>query len=291
MTNGRTRLACRTRAHRSCAARQGFNLIELLVVIGVIGILVALLMPALARARESARRVTCLSNVRQLATALTAYIAENDQCLPEAGSTNSPLEAPLGPRGTGAAAWTLLGDGRYVLPSIGGLLEKYVGRDGRMWRCPSAPDDSFALVGSDPFWGHLPPNDFRPNYNYMAGKEWYVMASFGGPLVAQVKLREWSVRNISGLRTSKATPPGHKSNQVVTFHDRASTYHSKHRRNIYTWTRDEDYYASYAYLDGHAEGKTYRNVDGYLATIHGPIPQAWYGNDFTVTFAEQYLSP
>jgi prepilin-type N-terminal cleavage/methylation domain-containing protein len=269
--------------------RRGFTLVELLVVIGVIAILIGLLMPTLSRARESARRVACLSNARQLATAVTAYVTDNRQFLPEAASSNS-IESSLSPRARGTAAWSSLGGEKYVLPSIGALLEKYVGRDGNMWRCPSAPEDSFAFLGDDPFWANRPPDEFKPNYNYMAGKEFYELAALGGPLVTQVKLREWAVRNISGLPLSKAVGNGQKSNQIVVFHDRASTYHSRHRRNIYTHPTDEEYYASYAYLDGHAEGRTYRNVTQYLATIHKPIHQSWYGTDFSTTFAEQYAN-
>lgn len=53
--------------------RQGFTLIELLVVISIIGVLVALLVPAVSYARESARRAQCLSNLRQIGVAMTAY--------------------------------------------------------------------------------------------------------------------------------------------------------------------------------------------------------------------------
>ena len=60
----------------------GFTLIELLVVIAIIGILAAMVFPVFARARESARKAVCLSNVKNIALAIQMYLADNNDTLP-----------------------------------------------------------------------------------------------------------------------------------------------------------------------------------------------------------------
>jgi prepilin-type N-terminal cleavage/methylation domain-containing protein/prepilin-type processing-associated H-X9-DG protein len=62
--------------------QRGFTLIELLVVIAIIGILAAMLFPVFARARESARKIQCLSNVKNLALAVQMYLTDYDRFPP-----------------------------------------------------------------------------------------------------------------------------------------------------------------------------------------------------------------
>ena len=64
------------------ARRRGFTLIELLVVIAIIAILAAILFPVFAQARDQARQTTCLSNMKQLGTALMMYGQDYDETLP-----------------------------------------------------------------------------------------------------------------------------------------------------------------------------------------------------------------
>jgi prepilin-type N-terminal cleavage/methylation domain-containing protein len=61
---------------------RGFTLIELLVVVAIIGILAAILFPVFARARENARRTSCISNVKQIGLALTQYVQDYDSQYP-----------------------------------------------------------------------------------------------------------------------------------------------------------------------------------------------------------------
>ena len=104
--------------------RGGFTLIELLVVVAVIAILAAILLPALGRAREMARRSVCLSNLRQIGTAMHMYAAEWDDMLP----TESTITIA-----------TL----RLLEPQMGNIPDVFI--------CPSAPDvaaPSMAEIGS-----------------------------------------------------------------------------------------------------------------------------------------------
>jgi len=272
--------------------RRGMTLVELMVVIGIIAILIGLLLPSMNNAREAARRVTCLSNVRQLTAATLMYAAENQQYLPEAASANTPLESAICPRARATPPWTPYAPDRYVLPSIGALLDKFLKNEGRNWRCPSAPDGSYIREGPDPYAGHLAPNEFLPNYNYMAGKEVFSNAALGGPIAATYMLREWASRNVSGLRMSRVAPtPRVDASRIVLFHDRASIYHSRGNRNIYTHAGDWHYYASYGYMDGHAQGQSYENKQEYLQQMHPAIPQKWFGLNFATALPEQYPSP
>ncbi|UCH33001.1 MAG: prepilin-type N-terminal cleavage/methylation domain-containing protein [Armatimonadota bacterium] len=118
---------------------RGFTLIELLVVIAIIAILAAILFPVFARAREAARKATCISNCKQIALAALMYAQDYDEVLPAANgsgdeATAHPIDAANGSLTRAAANAANLGSLDYW--QLADVLTPYV-KSLDLFQCPT----------------------------------------------------------------------------------------------------------------------------------------------------------
>src|SRR5688500_18904923 len=107
--------------------KRGFTLIELLVVIAIIAILAAILFPVFAKAREAARKTSCLNNLKQIGTGMMMYAQDYDENMPAAAFGNYPNGL------WGSPLWNDYG-WTYIFP----LLDPYT-KNSQIYACPSAP--------------------------------------------------------------------------------------------------------------------------------------------------------
>jgi prepilin-type N-terminal cleavage/methylation domain-containing protein len=112
-----------------------FTLIELLVVVAIIALLVSILLPSLAKAREQARKAVCASNMHQQALGFSAYSAEFRQVLPMRGAFCYDLKEPENWPWANSHDLVVNKDHR-ILVSVGALYGKYCGKDLHFYYCP-----------------------------------------------------------------------------------------------------------------------------------------------------------
>ncbi len=160
--------------------RNAFTLIELLVVIAIIAILAAILFPVFARAREQARKTSCLSNIKQITLASIMYAGDFDEAYPDSQITTNELDGPgcthpatpyqgglhiqcwgirLYYPGTGTTTKVLAG---YPL-----RLNPYI-KNTQIFRCPSDPQVGRWIDGNE-----------RGSYYMRHSHDAYVASGFG----------------------------------------------------------------------------------------------------------------
>jgi len=139
--------------------RRAFTLIELLVVIAIIAILAAILLPALAAAKQKAQTISCLGNMKQWGLAFHMYSDDNNDYVPEEGNTANAINYP-GTATTAdnldyawynrvppAIAQTPL---VYLYGAYGHVFNPPLPGSQSIFSCPSAPDPNTKLGYSDP---------------------------------------------------------------------------------------------------------------------------------------------
>jgi prepilin-type N-terminal cleavage/methylation domain-containing protein/prepilin-type processing-associated H-X9-DG protein len=121
--------------------RRAFTLIELLVVIAIIAILAALLLPALAAAKQKAAQTACLNNMKQLGTGMMMYVDENGDAFPGQASQHGGFEK---------SDWIYWRTNDVAHPvQQSPIVITLAGANPKMFRCPMDTDDSARIAQAD----------------------------------------------------------------------------------------------------------------------------------------------
>ena len=145
------------------AEKAGFTLIELLVVIAIIALLMGILMPALSRVREAAKRAVCSSQVKQIGVGTAAYASDNESHLPVYNSDNTKTNPYLLIHSYAlyrSEGLYVSPDGKLLPMKLAVLREGGYIADPKVFYCPSNinPLYKFESYNDPPPWGTLPQN-------------------------------------------------------------------------------------------------------------------------------------
>jgi prepilin-type N-terminal cleavage/methylation domain-containing protein/prepilin-type processing-associated H-X9-DG protein len=147
--------------------RSGFTLIELLVVIAIIAILAAILFPVFAQAREKARAISCLSNVKEIGLGMLMYVQDYDEKYPMDQYSEPDATQPAGFNRTTWAdmIFPYIKNGELHMDNNHVMIQ---GKGG-IWHCPSFPSDQDFNYGV-PF--QVFPDGAEPWNNFTLPSNW-----------------------------------------------------------------------------------------------------------------------
>lgn len=249
---------------RRMKMKRGFTLIELLVVIAIIAILAAMLLPALAAAKQKAYRAACTSNLRQWGLALTLYLDDSHEVFPLAKIANGTPGAPGGydedsPSWSALTVFHTAGQGDSVWYNA---LPSYVGGQ-PLWQVASASGPANFVNSKKIFdcpTAAALPSDFASNpdrlvfnygMNYKGNTGLPANVAYGTNFTATSVLRPSAFVFLSDVRAHQSEQPfiGNPAKEIGPSHCWAAQISSRHSAG-----------ANLNFADGHVAGFKYTYI-------------------------------